>query len=189
MDTEKTTETGAGTESTGEEGTEETITVSKKDYDVLNQTIGAQKKQIKDFQRAQEEAKRASKETSEKTESDNVLMQKLERMSLRQAGITHTDDIELARVTAKKWGVDVDEVLGDEDFRAKLARQQTSRANVEATSGVKGGTGGLNKSDPNYFISRGEYPTREEMPDRKQRMKVQRAMAETAKSGKKFYND
>src|SRR3990167_4245545 len=81
----------------------------------------------------------------ENKKSDELLLEKLEKVTLRSEGITHPDDIELARNTAKKWGIDVDEVVADVDFKAKLARQQTARANVAATSGVKGGGGGTSE--------------------------------------------
>lgn len=126
----------------------------------------------------------------ENKKSDNALLEKVERIALRSEGITHTDDIELARNTAKKWGVDIDEVLADEDFKAKLGRQQTARANAEATSNIKGGGSDSNvKNTPEYWASKGVPPTREQVPDRKTRAKIARAMMDNVKSGKKFYND
>ena len=132
------------------------------------------------------------KKVENKTKSDEMLLEKLERLSLRSAGLTHHDDIELAKNTAKKWGVDVDEVLLDEDFKVKLERQQTNRANIEATSGVKGGGGeGSNaKNSPEYWVAKGVPPTREQVPDRKVRANIVRTMMANSKtSGKKFYND
>lgn len=190
MDTDKTTETETGTEHDGGEGTEiETIAVPKKEYDTLNQTLGSYKKQIKDYKKALE--KPEEKETPQSTKSDDTaLLQKLERMSLRQAGITHQDDVDLARMTAKKWGVDVDEVLADDDFKVKLERQQTARANVAATSGVKGSaSNSQSKQTPEFFIARGEPPTAAEVPDRKLRAKIVRAMMAGSGKGKTFYND
>ena len=58
-------------------------------------------------------------------------------MALRQAGLSHQDDIDLARSTAKKWGVDLVDVLADDDFKVKLERQQTNRSNADATSNIK----------------------------------------------------
>lgn len=128
----------------------------------------------------------------EKKAEENVLLQKLERMSLRQAGITHQDDIELAKTTAKKWGMDIDEVLVDDDFKVKLEKQQTTRANTLATSGVRGGGGGGSeaKNSPDYWIAKGTPPTPADVPDRKTRATIIRAMMKTADTGgKKFYND
>ena len=140
--------------------------------------------QLKTFQQKPPEEKVENKK------SDNALLEKVERIALRAEGITHTDDIELARNTAKKWGVDIDEVLADEDFKAKLGRQQTARANAEATSNIKGGGSDSNvKNTPEYWASKGVPPTREQVPDRKTRAKIARAMMSNVKSGKKFYND
>ena len=127
----------------------------------------------------------------ENKKSDELLLEKLEKVTLRSYDITHPDDVELARNTAKKWGVDVDEVVADEDFKAKLGRQQTARANVEATAGVKGGRGGSDvKNSPEYWVAKGVPPTREQVPDRKTRANIVRAMMANSKtSGKKFYND
>ena len=122
--------------------------------------------------------------------SDSVLLEKVERIALRQAGVTHAEDIELARNTAKKWKMDIDEVLADEDFKAKLERQQTARANVEATSDVRGG-GNVSKvkEKPEYWIAKGVPPTREDVPDRKTRAEIARSMMDKSKSGKTFYNE
>lgn len=127
----------------------------------------------------------------ENKKSDELLLEKLEKVTLRSEGITHPDDIELARNTAKKWGVDVEAVVADEDFKVKLERQQTARANASATSNVKGGGGNSEaKNTPEYWISKGVPPTKEQVPDKKTRVAIARAMIAGAKTGgKKFYND
>lgn len=165
----------------------ETIAIAKADYEKLNQTLGSLKRELKDLKKPKEEAQ----ETAQKTNSDDSkLLERLEKMALRQAGIEHLDDIELARNTAKKWNVDVDEVLADEDFKAKLERQQTARANTVATSNIRGGAGQSQaKNTPEYWIAKGIPPTRADVPDRKARAKIARAMMGSTKSNKTFYND
>lgn len=122
--------------------------------------------------------------------SDEFLLEKLERMSMRQAGLTHNDDIEFAKSTAKKWNMDIDEVLNDEDFKVKLERQQTARTNVEATSNVRGGGSTTQtKNTPEYWIAKGVPPTATEVPDRKTRATISRAMMKNSKVGKTFYNE
>ena len=168
------------------ESSVDTVAVPKSDYEKLNQTLGSLKRELKDLKKSKEE----DKETPQETKSDDVLLQKIERMSLRQAGIDHSDDIELARNTAKKWNVDIDEVLADEDFKVKLERQQTARANVQATSGVKGGVGTAQaKNTPEYWVAKGTPPSPSDVPDRKTRAKIVRAMMASAKDTKKFYNE
>jgi hypothetical protein len=186
MDNETKTEGVADTNDTNVEATDvDTIAISKSEYEKMNQTLGSLKRELKDLKKPKEE----SKENSTKLDV-NPILEKMERMSLRQAGITHSDDVELAKATAKKWGVDIDEVLMDDDFKIKLERQQTSRSNVAATSNVRGGAGSSQaKNTPEYWIAKGTPPTATDIPDRKTRVKVFRAMVENTKSGKKFYND
>ena len=188
MDTNETTETGASTETGAGEGNEgETVAVAKADYDKLNQTLGSLKRELKDLRKTKDE----SKETSQTKPEESVLLQKLERMSLRQAGVTHPDDIELARNTAKKWGVDIDEVLVDDDFKVKLEREQTKRTNATAVSNIRGGQGTSQaKNTPEYWVAKGTPPSATDVPDRKTRSKIARAMMKNAStSGKQFYND
>jgi len=165
----------------------DTISLSRTEYEKLNQTLGSLKRELKDLKKPKDEPK----ETPQKTKpDDNVLLQKLERMALRQAGISHPEDVELAQKTAKKWGMDIDEVLADEDFKSKLERQQSARSNVEATSNIKGGAGTSHaKNTPEYWLAKGVPPTAADVPDRKLRASIARAMLASAKTSKTFYND
>ena len=176
----------------GNDSTVQEVKLSKTEYDELvghKATVGSLKRELKDLKKAQEEAKG----TPQTNQPNDVVLEKLERMSLRNAQVDHPDDVKLARDTAKKWGVDIDDVLGDEDFKVKLERQRTARANVDATSttNVRGsGTGGTSaKLTPEYYIQRGTPPTREDVPDRKARVAIVNAMIERKQTGKKFYNE
>src|SRR3990167_5678073 len=75
----------------------------------------------------------------------------------------------------------------------KLENQQTARANVEATSGVKGsGTGTSQaKNTPEYWQAKGVPPTPADVPDGKTRRAIVRSMLTAAKkgTGSKFYNE
>lgn len=175
-------------ESAGEEktGGEDNLTVSKKDYEKLNQTLGSLKRELKDLKKPKEEPE----DTSKTTKSDDRSIERLEKLALRTAGLTHQDDVDLAKTTAKKWNMDIEEVLLDEDFKAKLERQQTSRGNVEATSGVKGGSGSSGaKNTPEYWIAKDTLPTPKDIPDRVTRMKVINAFRAQSKVSKKYYNE
>lgn len=126
--------------------------------------------------------------------SDDAVLQKLERLAFKQAGITHEDDVELAQKTAKKWGVDVDEVLADEDFQGKLIRQQDARSNVEATSKVKGSGSNASKSGketPEYWIGKDTPPTPQDIPDNRLRQQIIQKMIMSQRNNKtlKFYNE
>jgi hypothetical protein len=165
--------------------TPETVSIPKSDYDKLNQTLGSLKRELKDLRKPKEDT------STPQTKPDDALLQKLERLSLRTAGITHQDDVDLAKATAKKWGMDIDEVLVDEDFKVKLERLQTSRANTTATAGVRGGQGTSQaKNTPEYWMAKGATPTKADVSDRKTRATIIRAMMKnSATSGKTFYND
>lgn len=191
METDTTTEADVASTNNEGEGEAETVTVSKAEYDKLNQTLGSLKKQVKDYKKSSDE-KPVEKETPKETKSDDALLQRLEKMALRQAGVTHPDDIELAQKTAKKWGVDVDEVLMDEDFKVKLERQQTERSNIEATSKVKGSNSGgaQAKNTPEYWLAKGQPPTPADVPDSATRRKIVREFMKKAQGNGKmeFYN-
>ena len=190
MDTKKT-ETGDETEEKVGEG--DTISVSKSEYEKMNQTLGALKRELKDLKKAKEET---PKETPTNQKPDDALLQKqaerLEKLAFKQHEISHEDDIELARKTAKKWGMDVEDVLGDEDFKVKLEKQQTSRSNVLAASGRGGANHGTNvKNSPDYWLAQGRPPTPEEVPDLNARSEILGALMEAAKKGdgSKFFQD
>lgn len=190
MDTEKTTEGDVDTTTTEEgESQSETVSVAKADYDKLNQTLGSLKKELKDLKKSSDKPK---EEVSKESQPDNAVMQRLEKMALRQAGITHGDDIELAQKTAKKWGMDIDEVLADDDFKVKLERQQTERSNVEATSKVRGSNSGPSqaKNTPEYWLTKGQPPTPADVPDSAIRRKIVSAFLKKARGNGKleFYN-
>jgi hypothetical protein len=125
-------------------------------------------------------------EPSKKPE-DTTLLQK---SYLRAAGITHAEDVELALKTAKKWGIEVDELVDDDDFKSKLEKQQTARANASATSRISGspGTQSATKT-PAYWLAKGTPPTAEDIPDRKERAAIVRAFMKGGGKGKTFYND
>jgi hypothetical protein len=175
----------------GGEGNEiesETISISKSDYEKMNQTLGSLKRELKDFKKSNNEPKETS--TTNQPEG-NKLLERLEKVALRQAGIDNAEDIDLARKTAKKWNMDIEEVLMDEDFKVKLEKQQTSRANTIATTGIKGSANQAMqaKNTPEYWVAKGVPPTPIDVPDRKTRAKITRAMITSSKSSKTFYND
>lgn len=197
MDTETTTESGVVAETNEGEGNEveaSDITLSKVDYDKLNQTIGSFKKEIKDLKKAQSEVKSEVKETketpkeTEKTQpEDSDLLQKT---FLRAAQITDEGEVEMTLETSKKWDMPLDKLVDDEDFKIKLEKHRTAKTNVEATTNVRGSnTTSQAKDTPEYWLAKGTLPTREDIPDRKARAKIQRAFMAKETTGKTFYND
>lgn len=173
-----TGETETGSDTTGNQS------------DDLRSLIEEQNKQIGILKR---ELKRSSKETSEtpkKTASESDVQDRLDALALRTAEITHEDDVELAKQTANKWNMAIEQIVEDEDFKSKLDRQRDSRANAEATTNVKGNkTKGSPKQSADYWVAKGVPPTREQVPDRKLRAEIARAMINQETSGRRFYSD
>lgn len=181
--TETPSEIGEGE---GQDTGVETIAVPKSEYEKLNQTIGSMKRQIKDLTKPKEEPK----ETPQKTEPDQSVL--LQKTFLRAAQITAEDEVELALTTAKKWDMPIDKLVDDDDFKEKLEKFRTKKSNELATSNIRGSGQGTSeaKNTPGYWIAKGVPPTADQVPDRKTRAKIARAMIEKASTnGKTFYND
>lgn len=176
------------------ETSNDTVSISKSEYEKLNQTLGSYKRELKDLRKAKEDSSKETSKTNAKSDNDSSneskLLERLEKVALRQANITHEDDIALAKLTAKKWNVDLEDVLSDEDFKIKLERNQRDRDNALATSNIKGSAGSSNaKNTPEYWIAKGIPPSRTDVPDRKTRAQIARALMASTKSNKTFYND
>lgn len=168
-----------------ESSNDETVQLSKADYDKLNQTLGSLKRELKDLKKPKEETKEENSKTT-----DNSSVELLQKAFLRSAQITDKDEVDLALNTAKKWGVSIDEVVDDEDFKIKLDKLRTQKSNELATSNVRGdGSSSNAKNSPDYWIAKGIPPTAQDVPDRKTRAKIALALMDNAKSGKKFYNE
>lgn len=179
------------TNDTGEgEAGADVISIPKSEYDKTIQTLGSLKREIKDLKKSKDETPKETSKSNAKPDESNRAVERLEKVLLKTAGITHEDDVKLAKDTAKKWNMDVEDVLNDEDFMVKLTKQQNARANVEAVSGIRGNTGGSQaKNTPEYWIAKGVPPTANEVPDSSIRRKIARAMMNNKGNSKKFYND
>ena len=159
----------------------ETISIPKSDYEKLNQTIGSMKRELKDFKKSKEE-------TVIETKTGTFGL--LEKSYLRSAGVVGEEEMELAKSIQKKTGLDWDALVDDDYFKSKLDSFRAKKANELATSNIKGGQGESGaKYTPEYWLAKGVPPSREEVPDRKSRVKIARAFMTSTKSGKKFYND
>lgn len=170
-------------EGEGENTNAETISLSKTEYEKLNQTLGSLKRELKDLRKPKEDA-----DTPKKTNTDDSAL--AQKGFLRSAGIAQPDEVELALSTSKKWDMPIDQLVDDVDFIAKLEKHRTTRANADATSNIRGDKGGTSvKSTPEYWIAKGTPPTAADIPDRKARTEIARAMMAHASVGKKFYND
>ena len=187
METDTTTETAVVDNNEVEEAPEaDTITVSRKDYDKMNQTLGSLKKQQKDWIKAQT----AAQETTEKTETKEPNFGLLQKSYLRAAGIVDEDEVELAREVQEKTGMEWDKLVDDDYFQSRLQKFRRSRENIFATANIKGGAESSDaKTKPEYWLAKGQPPTAQQVPNGKLRAQIARAFMAQAKVGKKFYND
>lgn len=192
MSTEINQTVAPAAQGAGEGQPVEKIELSKTEYEELvglKATTGSLKRDLKDAQKALEEFKKP-KDTPQQNQSDNSGL--VHKTYLRAAGITAEDEVELALSTAKKWGVEIDKVVDDEDFKVKLERLRTTKSNELATSRIQGGSGGgaQAKNEPSYWIAKGVPPTPDQVPDRKVRAKIVRAMIDSEKGigGDPYYN-
>jgi len=130
----------------------------------------------------------------EKLESkpDTALLEKFDKMTLRSEKITDADEVELANDFKKRTGMEMEEVITDDIFVAKLEKLRDNKANTLATEGIKDGGGGKGsaKDTPEYWIAKGTPPTVDQVPDRKVRAKIARAMMAEEKGigGSPYYN-
>ena len=179
-------------ENKGEGQPAEKFEVSKTEYDDLlkdRASLGSLKRELKDLKKSLDSAKESKDTPTEKTKSDDYGL--LQKGYLRMSGITAEDEVELALSTAKKWGVEVDKLIDDEDFQVKLKKVREAKANVTATQGIKGEAGSSQaKNTTEYWKAKGTPPTPADVPDRKTRQRIVREMTDSARNkGTKFYNE
>lgn len=177
-----TPEVTGGEEASKGDDVNERLTALEAELSKRDETIGSLKRELKDSKKP--------KETPHETKTTPDGNGLLEKAFLRTAGIVDKEEIDLALETAGKWGVSVDTLVDDEDFKIKLEKHRTAKANALATSNIRGDKGGSNAKDtPAYWIAKGTPPTADQVSDRKTRAKIVRAMMTDSKEGKKFYND
>jgi len=140
-----------------------------------------------------EDKPKLKKETSKKTDTDNSeLSDKFESLTLQVAEITKDSEIELVEKLQKDTGLPIDKLIKSKYFKSELEDLRISVANADATSGIKGdksGSGNI-KQSAEYWIAKGESPTREQVPDRKVRAEIRKAFVkkEGGGDGGQFYN-
>lgn len=149
----------------GEGQNAEVVTLSKEEYAKLNETVGSLKRDLKDLKKAKDET------PIKETKTDNLDL--VHKTFLRAAGIREEDEVEFALSKAKKWGMDIDKVVDDEDFQTQLGKLRDKKANTAATSDMKGSPGQSEaKNTTAYWKGKGTPPTADQVPDRKVRQKI-----------------
>lgn len=180
-------ESGAGE---GQPASDE-IKLSRQEYDDFQKIKvehGTFKRDLKDAQKALEEAKKPPT-TPDKNQPDSTGL--LKKAFLRSAGLK-PNEIDFALETAEKWNMDVDKLVDDDDWNMKLDKFRVKEANALAIAGVKGGggDGSQAKNSTEYWKAKGAPPTPDDVPDKKLRRKIVREMMDGAsKKGIQFYNE
>lgn len=173
---------------------------NKRLLDLNRQLFERAKKAETDFKELRDNPPKPKK--SEKPEpSDDKLLEKLDKITLRAADITADDEVELAFGFKTRTGLEMDQILNDDIFQAKLEKLRTTKANAAATDKVKGDAGAASsgaKNTPQYWIDKmtrgpdGQPMFPEDLPnDRKLRAAIVEEITKKSDltGGKKFYNE
>ena len=110
---------------------------------------------------------------------------------VKVSDIVDEDEVELVKKMMEETGKEIDVLIETKYFKSELEELRDKKTTEKATSDIRGGKGGTKASDsPEYWIAKGVPPTTEQVPDKKTRVAIARAMmANASTSGKKFYND
>ena len=129
--------------------------------------------------------------------SDDKLLERLDKMALQVAGINEADEVELFEKWKTETNREADTIVGSSLFQKELGEIRTAKANLAATSDIKGekGESGV-KGNPDYWIAKatkgpdGKLLFPEETPKELYSKIVARfAEKEPGSSGKlEFYN-
>jgi hypothetical protein len=184
-----TPETAAG------EGAETNSNESSNDLGAVMEKLEQFGNDIASLKRtAKKVTKEPKAETPEKTETGNsdALSEKVEALSMQVAGITESDEVAKAQELQAETGLPMDKLLKSNYFKSELADLRDAKANATASTGIKGdkNSGANVKQSAEYWIAKGESPTREQVPDRAVRAEIRKAFVakEKGSAGGNFYN-
>lgn len=139
---------------------DETITLSKSDYDKLQREVAANarlRKQIKE--RGEKGSEKGSEKSEESPQLDRDLIDRTYLAA--QAGVKDMDVQDEALRLAKKFDMSIVEALKDPDISARLENLQRKKKAQAAVAGATGGAKSANKGMEHYlaeFRSKGTLP-------------------------------
>lgn len=164
----------------------ESITLSKAEYEKMNQDLGSLKRELKEFKKPKD-----SDKTPEKTNNSDFSKDDVEDLLMQVSGITKDSETALAKKLQKETNLPLKQLLNSKYFKTELEDLRTSEANAEASTGIKGDKQNSQgaKGTAEYWVAKGEYPTREQVSDPKVRTEIRKALVakEKGKTGG-FYN-
>lgn len=158
---------------------EEKISIPRKEYDTLNQTLGSYKKQLKDLRKASKE----EDETPEKVESKSSDLG--EKAYLAVNGIKSADELAFVQKMKKETGRDVESLLETTYFQTefKSFKEKSATDNAVPTGSKRSSNSAVDSVD--YWIAKGELPPADQVQLRRD---VVNARLKKESSKGVFYN-
>jgi len=108
-----------------------------------------------------------------------------EKAFLKSYGISGSDELSLVKTWLKRTGDDLDTLVEDEIFKAKLNGLREARATKEALPTNTKRSAATTRDHVDYWLSKGELPPKDQA---KLRREVVNARIEASRNGTKFYN-
>lgn len=107
---------------------------------------------------------------------------------LKAYGVQGSDELQLVRDFMKRTGEELDNVVNDDIFQAKLGKLREAKAAADAVPKTTNRTNGSGQSDVDYWTAKVEsgQAKLEDIPDVSLRRQVLNARIETERSGNKF---
>jgi len=119
---------------------EETVVLSKAEYDKLNQTLGSLKKEVKTYK----------KEIEAPQESNEPDYARLAYLASQK--VDHPDDQKLVMEEAGRLKMPLTDVLNMDHIKARLTANQNQRTAENGSPTGSGRKGGAGKGDVDYYL-------------------------------------
>lgn len=149
--------------------------------------LGKAKETIAVLQKELESLKKPEPQNKNKDE-----LNLLKKVSLKMAGITDLEEVELMESLQERLKMDWDVFVEDDYVKEKLSKFRDTKANAKATSDIKGSGGSQADAvnTPEYWHAKGSVDgLTEKVSDPKIRAKIMRSfMQKEAEGGGHFYN-
>jgi hypothetical protein len=145
--------------------TEETETLSPQEIADLKHKADVSSQNFERAKKAEAEKKALETELAKhKSQSQGSGLTAEDVLAFNGEGISHREDVELAQKFAKNNGVNVRDILDDEDFKTVLSLKREQRETANATQ-TKGGAKGVGKVTGEELLrkaAKGEFPESDE---------------------------
>ena len=117
-----------------------------------NQKIRAEKAEAENKKLKAEAETKTPKKEEQSDEPD--YKDKIDKLTLKTEGVTHSDDVKIVTDEAKRLALPVEEVLGMEHIKSKLKTAETQREAEAGMPDESGKTSGGNKSSVEYWVNK-----------------------------------